>query len=79
MTSFLIVLALLALAVGIVVWATRRKPARPYEQRLEQDTAWNDPVTPADAAPADIDNAVAPDPFAGAPSRPDSHGQEPRP
>lgn len=74
MTSFLIVLALLALAVGIVVWATRRRPARPYEQRLEQDTAWNDPITPVDAARADIDNAVAPDPFAGAPSR-----EEPRP
>ena len=49
MTSFLIVLALLALAVGIVVWATRRRPARPYEQRLEQDTAWNDPITPAES------------------------------
>ena len=58
MTTFLIVLVLLALAAGIVLWATRRKPARPYEQRLEQDTAWNDPITPADAAS---------DPFAAAP------------
>lgn len=64
MTSFLIVLALLALAVGIVVWATRRTPARPYEQRLEQDTAWNDPVTPADAPTPE-----PADPFAGAPAR----------
>ena len=48
MTTFLIILVLLAIAVGIVLYATRRKPARPYEQRLEQDTAWNDPVTPAD-------------------------------
>ena len=39
MTTFLIVLVLLAIAVGIVLYATRRKPARPYEQRLEQDTA----------------------------------------
>ena len=65
-TPFLIVLVLLALAVGIVFLATRRNPARPYEQRLEQDTAWNDPITPADQAPAD--------PFAAAPPR-----QEPRP
>lgn len=57
MTPTLIVLALVALAVGIVVWATRKRPSRPYEERLEQDTAWNDPITPADA-----------DPFAGAPA-----------
>lgn len=61
MAPFLIVLALLALAVGIVLWATRRKPVRPYEQRLEQDTAWNDPITPADP-PSN-------DPFAAAPPR----------
>lgn len=64
MTTFLIVLVLLALAVGIVLFATRRRPGRPYEQRLEQDTAWNDPVTPADT-PAD--------PFAAAPPRDGSH------
>lgn len=53
MTPTLIVLVLLAVAVAIVAWATRRKPARPYEERLEQDTAWNDPVTPgAGADPA---------------------------
>ncbi len=56
MTPTLIVLLLLALAVGIVVWATRKKPARPYEERQDQDTAWNDPITPATA-----------DPFAAAP------------
>lgn len=64
MTPFLIVLALLALGVGIVLWATRRKPSRPYEQRLEQDTAWNDPVTPTEPA--------SNDPFASAPPR-DEH------
>lgn len=64
MTPFLIVLGLLALAVGIVLYATRRKPTRPYEQRLEQDTAWNDPVTPADRAPPA-------DPFAAAPRQED--------
>ena len=66
MTTILIVLALLAVAVGVVMFATRRKPARPYEQRLEQDTAWNDPITPDDKAPAD--------PFAAAPKR-----EDPRP
>lgn len=48
MTPTLIVLALMVLAVGIVVWATRRKPSHPIVQ-ADQDTAWNDPVTPADA------------------------------
>ena len=59
MTTLIIVLALLAVAVGIVLYATRKKPARPYEQRLEQDTAWNDPITPAETTPTD--------PFAAAP------------
>ena len=59
MTTILIVLALLSVAVGIVLWATRKTPTRPHEQRLEQDTAWNDPVTPAGTTPAD--------PFAAAP------------
>lgn len=53
MTPTLIVLFLGIVAVGVVVWATRRKPARPYEQRLEQDTAWNDPVGSAETPPAD--------------------------
>ena len=46
MAPILIVLALLALGVGVVAWMTRRRPSRPYEQRREQDTAWNDPLTP---------------------------------
>jgi hypothetical protein len=58
MTPTLIVLALLALGVGIVAFATRRPPSRPYEQRLEEDTAWGDPPTSEEAAA---------DPFAHAP------------
>ena len=49
MTTALIVLALLVLGVGIVVWAVRRKPSdRPTPLPGESDTAWNDPMTPAD-------------------------------
>jgi len=46
MSATLIVLALIVLGVAVVAWTTRRRPGRPYEERLEQDTAWNDPVTP---------------------------------
>ena len=46
LTTALIVLALLALGVGIVIWATRRKPGQPPVGPQETDTAWNDPVTP---------------------------------
>ena len=69
MTPTLIVLGLIALGVAIVAWATRRKPAAPYAERKEQDTAWNDPVTPTDT-PAD--------PFAHAPSSTPAD-PEPRP
>lgn len=51
MAPILIILALAALGVGIVVWATRRKPDRSYENSLERDTAWNDPVHPIEAKP----------------------------
>ncbi|SFS83378.1 hypothetical protein [Brevundimonas viscosa] len=52
MTTTLIVVVLLVLGVGIVLWAVRRKPAdRPDPLPGETDTAWNDPVTRADAAP----------------------------
>ena len=74
MTPTLIVLALAALGVGIVVWATRKKPARPYEQRLDQDTAWNDSVPPADTSPVTPTH----DPFAAAPA-PSSPKTEPHP
>ena len=40
-------IVLAALAVALVAWLAVRKPSRPYEQRHDQDTAWNDPLTPA--------------------------------
>lgn len=58
MTPTLIVLAMLALGVGIVAFATRRPPARPYEQRNDRDTAWSEPT--------DSDTPAS-DPFAHAP------------
>ena len=60
MIPTLIVLGLLALGVGIVAFATRR-PATRQDVVVDQDTAWNDPITPANAAP------VKDDPFAHAP------------
>jgi hypothetical protein len=47
LTPALIVLALIVLGVGIVVWATRRKPAGPPAGPRETDTGWSDPITPA--------------------------------
>ncbi len=55
MTPTLIAIVLLVLVVGIVVWATRKKAARPYDQRMDQDTAWNDPVSSTDKSPSDGD------------------------
>ncbi|WP_332639917.1 hypothetical protein [Brevundimonas sp.] len=46
MTPALIILALLAIGVAIVVWATRRKSNTPNVGPQDGDTAWNDPVTP---------------------------------
>lgn len=60
MIPTLIVLGLLALGVGIVAFATRR-PATRQDVIVDQDTAWNDPITPAKAAP------IQDDPFAHAP------------
>ncbi len=51
MTPTLIVLALLALGVAIVAFATRRPPGHTPRPQTDQDTAWNDPITPADAHP----------------------------
>ncbi|HYC97764.1 hypothetical protein [Brevundimonas sp.] len=48
LTPSLIILALLVLGVGIVIWAARRKPAGPSPGPDEADTAWNDPITPAE-------------------------------
>lgn len=51
MDTLLIILVLGAVALGVAVWIARRsKPARPPEQQMDQDTAWNDPVTPADTS-----------------------------
>jgi len=50
MTPTLIVLALLALGVGIVVWAVRKKPDATTTGPKEADTAWNDPLTPGEPA-----------------------------
>ena len=61
MIPTLIVLGLLALGVGIVAFATRRPPTKPDRLPTDDDVAWNDPVTPANAAP------TADDPFAHAP------------
>lgn len=50
MTPALIILALLAIGVAIVVWATRRKSDTPNVGPQDGDTAWNDPVTPGEPA-----------------------------
>lgn len=60
MTPTLIVLVLLVIGVGVVVWATRRKPAAPPVARTDQDTAWNDPLTPG--APAGRADPAPPPP-----------------
>lgn len=61
MIPTLIVLTLLALGVGIVAFATRR-PATREDIVVDQDTAWSDPVTPANPV------LVEADPFANAPA-----------
>ncbi len=61
MIPTLIVLSLLALGVAIVAFATRR-PGTRADIVVDQDTAWNDPITPANAEPAPSD------PFAHAPA-----------
>lgn len=71
MTPTLIVLALVALGVAIVVWATRRKSDGPRVGPQDGDTAWNDPVTPGEPA-RPISRADA---FADAPPAP----RDPRP
>lgn len=73
MTPTLIVLGLVALGVGIVVWATRRQPSNHAPTlRQDSDTAWNDPVAP-EAAPAPAD------PFSHAPSAAVPPAEDPRP
>lgn len=59
METLLIILALGAVAVGVIVWISRRKTDRTPDQRLEQDTAWNDPVHSAEQPAVD---AIPPQP-----------------
>ena len=72
MIPTLIVLALLALGVAIVAFATRR-PVTRQDVVVDNDTAWNDPITPANAAP------VEDDPFAHAPVLTPTAAVEPAP
>lgn len=52
MDTLLIILLLGAIALGVAIWIARRsKPARPPEQQMDQDTAWNDPVTAEEIDP----------------------------
>jgi len=51
MAPTLIVLALLALGVGIVAFATRRAPGHSAPSSGDQDTAWSEPVARADVDP----------------------------
>ena len=60
MTPTLIVLAFLALGVGIVAFATRRPKGRSDAPVHEQDTAWGEAPTPEETRA---------DPFAHAPTR----------
>ena len=64
MAPTLIVLALLALGVAIVVWATRgKRSSAPNPAAGESDTAWNDPVTPGEPArPVQHRDEAAPPP-----------------
>ncbi len=59
METLLIILALGAVVVGVIVWISRKKAERPFEQRLEQDTAWNDPVHSEEQPTVD---PIAPEP-----------------
>jgi hypothetical protein len=49
MTPTLIVLSLLAIAVAIVVLATRQPVSGIGAAHLDPETGWNDPITPADS------------------------------
>ena len=49
MTPTLIVLLLVILAVVAVVWVVKKGPAHTPRPGEDQDTAWNDPITPAES------------------------------
>jgi len=46
-----IVLLLVVVAVAAIVWVVRKGPPHDGRPDEEQDTAWNDPITPADRDP----------------------------
>lgn len=49
MTPTLIFLLLVILAVVAVVWVVKKGPAHTPRPGEDQDTAWNDPITPAES------------------------------
>lgn len=49
MMPTLIVALLVILAVAAVVWVVRKGPAPTPRPGEDQDTAWNDPITPAES------------------------------
>lgn len=48
MMPTVVVLLLVLLAVAAVIWSVRRSPPHKTRPDEDQDTAWNDPITPAD-------------------------------
>ena len=48
LTPTLIVLLLVILVVAAIVWVVRKGPAHTPRPGEDQDTAWNDPITPAE-------------------------------
>lgn len=48
MLPTLIVLFLVIVAVGAIVWVVRKGPPHVVRPGEDQDTAWNDPITPSD-------------------------------
>ncbi|WP_312219070.1 hypothetical protein [Brevundimonas sp.] len=48
MLPTLIVLLLVVVAVAAIVWVVRKGPKHTPRPGEDQDTAWNDPITPAD-------------------------------
>ena len=51
MLPTLIVLLLVVVAVAAIVWVVRKGPSHVARPSEDQDTAWNDPITPADREP----------------------------
>jgi len=48
MMPTVIVLLLVIVAVAAIVWVVRRGPPHVPHRGEDDDTAWNDPITPAD-------------------------------